>query len=144
MKHIRIAALLAIVAWVGVWFVHPAGIVRADGGTLTTTDTVLTYTHGPFVVPNVTDQVGPPTCTTATPCDDYNLAVNVPSGTDTTNQISIKFTWDQSLDSATDFDLWVLNSAGQVIAQNVSGASPAVVTIPAVSGNYIVRADPWF
>ena len=135
---------LIIVALVATWFIAPAArSVRADGGTLTTTTPVLTYTHGPFFVPNPSDQVGPPTCTTATPCDDYTLNVYVPAGTDTTQQIAVIFIYDQSVDSAVDFDLWVYNSAGAVIASNVSGVSPSQVVIPAVSGTYTVRADPW-
>ena len=52
---------LIIVALVATWFIAPAArSVRADGGTLTTTTPVLTYTHGPFFVPNPSDQVGPP------------------------------------------------------------------------------------
>jgi hypothetical protein len=134
---------VAGLALVLVWFVGPyQGAARADD-TLTTTNTTITYTHGPFFVPNVTDQLGPPNCSAPSSCDDYTLNVNVPSGTDATNQISITFTYDQSVDSTVDFDVWVYNSAGQVIASNVSGVSPSTVIIPAVSGTYTVRADPW-
>lgn len=144
MKVSRIAILGAALAIVLVWLINPlAPHASADGGTITTTNTTLTYTHGPFFVPNVTDQLGPPQCGAATPCDDYALNVNVPSGTNTSAQIKIQFAWDQSINATTDFDLWVYDAGGNVIASNVSGVSPAVVTIPAVSGAYTVRADPW-
>ncbi|HZU14977.1 MAG TPA: fibronectin type III domain-containing protein [Chloroflexota bacterium] len=144
MRIPRLPLLLAALAIVGVWLLSPlTPHANADGGTITTTNTTLTYTHGPFFVPNPTDQVGPPQCGTATPCDDYALNVNVPSGTNATDQIQIQFAWDQSIDSETDFDLWVYDANGNVIASNVNGVSPATVTIPAVSGSYTVRADPW-
>jgi hypothetical protein len=139
-----VAKALIICTLVVAWFMAPAiSGVRADSGTLTTTTTTLTYTHGPFFVANPSDQVGPPTCTATQLCDDYTLNVNVPSGTDATQQINVKFTYDQSTDPLVDFDLWVYNSAGTVIASNTSGVSPSQVTIPAISGAYTVRADPW-
>jgi hypothetical protein len=134
-----VAGLALVLAWV----VGPYnGTARADD-TLTTTNTTITYTHGPFFVPNVTDEAGTPNCTAPNTCDNYTLNVNVPAGTDSTNQISITFTYDQSVDSTVDFDLWVYNAAGQVIASNVSGVSPSSVVIPAVSGTYTVQADPF-
>src|SRR5579884_4180054 len=121
MRIPRLPLLLAALAIVGVWLLRPlTPHANADGGTITTTNTTLTYTHGPFFVPNPTDQVGPPQCGTATPCDDYALNVNVPSGTNATDQIQIQFAWDQSIDSETDFDLWVYDANGNVIASNVN------------------------
>lgn len=141
----RIPTILAALALVMTWFASPmVPVIHADSGTLTTTTTTLTYTHGPFFVANVTDQVGSPTCTAATPCDDYTLNVNVPSGTDSTQQINIAFTYDQSTDPEVDFDMWIYDANGNVIASNVSGVSPTQVVIPAISGTYTVRADPWF
>lgn len=138
-----ITALVASVIVVG-WLLRPSvPITLADSGTLTTTNTTLTYTHGPFYLANPTDQVGPPNCTAPGSCDDYTLNVNVPAGTDATSQIKIQFTYDQSTVSTTDFDMWIYGASGTVIASNTSGVSPTVVTIPATSGTYTVRADPW-
>ncbi|PZS09382.1 MAG: hypothetical protein DLM70_01690, partial [Chloroflexi bacterium] len=140
----RSVTVLAALAVAGVWFLRPsAPTVLADSGTLTTTNTTLSYTHGPFYIANVSDQVGPPVCTAPGMCDDYTLNVSVPAGTDATQQIKIQYTYDQSLVSTTDFDMWVLDANGNVVASNTSGISPTVVTIPAVSGTYTVRADPW-
>src|SRR5947209_12533908 len=141
--RVGMRAVLVALVFVVAWFARPAATVtHADSGTLTTTNTTLTYTHGPFFVANPSDQVGPPTCTAATPCDDYSLTVNVPAGTDATKQINIALSYSQSTDPAVDFDLWVLNANGAVIASNTSGVSPSQVVIPAVSGTYTVRADP--
>src|SRR5947209_16716059 len=51
-------------------------------GTLSLATPVLTYTSGPFVGSNPTDQAdGVPTCSPpALPCDDYTLTVDVPAG----------------------------------------------------------------
>lgn len=121
----------------------PTVTVHADSGTITTTNTTVTYTHGPFFVSNPTDTVnsdGNPTCGTATPCDDYTLNVNVPAGTDATSQIKVAIQWPVA---AAEFDLFVVNSAGQYIAANESGADPTVVYIPAIAGTYTVRVDPF-
>ncbi|HEX6510609.1 MAG TPA: hypothetical protein VF221_23515, partial [Chloroflexota bacterium] len=135
--------LLLVVAW----FLVPA-TTKADSGTLTTTNTTLTYTHGPFFVANTTSASTAtggvaPTCTAATPCDDYTLNVNVPAGTDAANVIQVQLAWDQSATALAEFDLWVLDSTGNVIASNQNGNTPDIVQIPAVSGTYTVRAVPY-
>jgi hypothetical protein len=141
----RSFSLVAVLVLTAGWFARPVvPITHADSGTLSLTNTTLTYTHGPFFVANVTDQVGPPVCTAPNICDDYGLNVSVPAGTEATQQISVTFTYDQSIDPLVDFDVWVLNSQGNVIASNTSGVSRSTVVIPAISGAYTVRADPWF
>ncbi len=141
----RSFSLVAVLVLTAGWFARPVvPITHADSGTLSLTNTTLTYTHGPFFVANVTDQVGPPVCTAPNICDDYGLNVSVPAGTEATQQISVTFTYDQSIDPLVDFDVWVLNSQGNVIGSNTSGVSPSTVVIPAISGAYTVRADPWF
>lgn len=136
-----IAAVLSLGGGLGL--LGPTTGVRADSGTITTTNTTVTYTHGPFFVSNPTDTVnsdGNPTCGTATPCDDYSLNVNVPSGTDATSQIKVAIQWPVS---AAEFDLFVVDGNGNYIAANESGSDPTVVYIPAVSGTYTVRVDPF-
>jgi hypothetical protein len=144
MRYRWFTVLAVVVLTIG-WFARPMiPTVNADSGTLSTTNTTLTYTHGPFFVANMTDQAGPPVCTAPDICDDYGLNVDVPAGTDSTQQINVTFTYDQSTDPLVDFDLFVLNSQGNIIASNTSGVSPSTVVIPAISGSYTVRADPWF
>ncbi|MGH2443612.1 MAG: hypothetical protein ACRDFX_10690, partial [Chloroflexota bacterium] len=136
----RLATLLAILIFGGFAFLQPATI-RADSGTLSTGNPHIQYTHGPFLVPNLTDTVGSaPTCGPATPCDDYALTINVPAGTDSTQQVKIAISWALP---QTDFDLFVLDSTGAVIASAATGADPSVAYIPAVSGTYTVRVDPY-
>jgi hypothetical protein len=141
----RISLSLFPVAAVGLLLFSQ--VVRAanpSSGTLTDTATTLTYTAGPFYVPNVTDNVnGTPTCSTTVPaeqCDTYTLTVNVASGDQSTKQISVAVSFPIS---AGEFDVFVYNSSNAVIASNASGADPSSVIIPAVSGTYTIVVEPW-
>lgn len=141
-SHLRLLLIAPLL--VVAWFARPLiPSLRAESGTLTTTNTTITYTHGPYFVPNLTDTVGAPDCTVPQSCDDYTLNVNVPAGTDATKQIQVSFAYDQSVDPLAEYDPFVLDANGNVLASNTSGASPSTVRIPAVSGTYTVRADPW-
>lgn len=110
------------------------------GGTLTTANPVITYTAGPFLVPNPTAQSGSLLCNAATPCADFNLAVTVPAGYDSGHNISVKIEWANTL---ADFDLYVLDSAGNEVKSSASSSDPEIAVFPAISGNYIVRVAPF-
>ncbi len=95
-----------------------------SSGTLTTANTgnnPLTYTSGPFLVSNPTDQVnGVPTCSAQMPCDDYTLTVDVPAGSDVANYIKIQVSWPNQVTLA-QYDIFVFklnpdNSLGPLIA----------------------------
>jgi len=119
---------------------------------LSDTNPKITYTGGPYFVPNVTDQAngnGFPTCDPTIPaeqCDLFTLNVNVAAGDSSTKQIRITISWAPV--TAADYDLFVYsgpytNSGSKVIASNPSGVDPAVVLIPAVSGTYTIALDPF-
>ncbi len=118
-------------------------------GTLTTVSGPLTYTSGPFLISNPTDQVnGVPTCDGTLPCDDYILTVNVPSGHDATNYVRIQVSWAHQATLA-QYDIFVYkvltpanNPPGPLMAANFFAVDPDVVTIPAVSGTYLLRIAP--
>lgn len=135
----------SVLALVGV--IHPGAVTRADSGTLSTSNTTVTYTHGPFLVGNHSGDTGivtgdsTPTCDNQlNPCDDYALTVDVPAGTDSTQQINIQISWAVP---AADFDLYVLNSSGNDIAQSATSNDPENATIPAVAGTYTIRVVPY-
>src|SRR5579859_2473734 len=99
-------------------------------GTLTDTNPQVTYTGGPYFVPNVTDQAngnGFPTCDPTIPaeqCDMFTLNVNVAAGDATTKQIRINISWSPV--TSADYDVFVYsgpynNSSNGVIASNPSG-----------------------
>ena len=66
-----------------------------SSGSLTDTNPKVTYTGGPYAIPNVTDQLngnGFPTCDATNPaeqCDMFTLNVNVAAGDASTKQIRI-------------------------------------------------------
>jgi hypothetical protein len=141
---VMIACLVAALLVIGGQAATPSS------GTVTTANTSanpLTYMSGPFTTANPTDQVdGVPTCTAQLPCDDYTLTVNVPNGSDLANYIKIQVSWPNQMTLA-QYDIFVYklnpnNSLGPLIAANFFAVDPDVVTIPAVSGNYLLRIAP--
>jgi hypothetical protein len=122
-----------------------SGAVAASGstpsaGTITDTSGAKTWTGGPFLVANVTAQAGDPVCTVPQSCDDYALTVSTPAGYGDTNNLKISVGWPTA---AADFDVYVLNSAGAVVATAASSADPEVVVLPPTSGTYTVRVVPF-
>ncbi len=116
-------------------------------GTLSQATPVLSYTSGPFFVPNPTDQVdGVPTCDGTLPCDDYTLTVNVPAGYDVSNYVKIQVSWPHQATLA-QYDIFVYklnpdSSLGSLVAANFFAVDPDVVTISAISGQYLLRIAP--
>lgn len=117
----------------------------APNGTLLVGGPAVTWSAGPFLVPNPTDQVdGVPTCTAQLPCNDFRLNVQVPAGYDDQHYVKVQVNWTNP---AAQFDLFVytLNSDGSIgklQAANFFAVNPDVVTISAVSGNYLLRVSP--
>jgi hypothetical protein len=133
-------------------FVFPAFAANPASGTLTDATPKVTYTGGPYAIPNPTDQANGnafPTCSSTIPaeqCDMFTLNVNVAAGDASTKQIRINIGWAPV--TAGDFDLFVYSgtysgSSSGVIASNASGVDPAVVVIPAISGTYTIVLDPF-
>jgi hypothetical protein len=119
-----------------------------SSGTLSLATPVLTYTSGPFVGANPTDQAnGVPTCSPPTlPCDDFTLTVDVPAGYDAANYIKIQTGWSNQATLA-QYDIFVYklnadNSLGSLVAANFFAVDPDVLTISAQSGKYLLRIAP--
>jgi len=111
---------------------------------LTDTNPTISYTAGPFAVPNVTDNVnGTPTCDATIPaeqCDTFLLTVNVASTDASTKLITVTISFPIS---AGEFDVFVFDKNGNLLGSDTAGGEPSVASIPAVSGNYTVVVDPW-
>ncbi|MGN6687050.1 MAG: sialidase family protein [Actinomycetales bacterium] len=118
----------------------PADAATPASGSISDTSTSTTWTGGPFLVPNVTGTAGDVQCTAATPCDDFGLTVTVPSGYDATHQVKVNIAW---ANSAADYDLYVLDAAGNIITSSASSSDPEAVLLPAVTGTYTVRTVPY-
>lgn len=136
---IVIAVAVCLVAvLLGTTFLTSAA--NPSGGTLTTGSGPLTYSGGPFVVPNASAQAnGTPICNAALPCDDFALTINVPAGTDTTKQIKVNVQWPVS---SADFDVYILQGS-TVVATAASSSDPEVAFLPAVSAAYTIRVVPF-
>jgi hypothetical protein len=118
-----------------------------SSGTLSLVTPVLTYTSGPFIGANPTDQAtGVPTCAPpALPCDDFTLTVD-PSVEDALKYIKIQTSWPNQATLA-QYDIFVYrlnadNSLGQLTAANFFAVDPDVVTISAIAGKYLLRIAP--
>ncbi|HMJ05573.1 MAG TPA: PKD domain-containing protein, partial [Chthoniobacterales bacterium] len=120
------------------WFSFAA---TPDNGTLSLASPTLTYTGGPFVVPNPTAQAGEPVCTVPMSCDDFALTVNMTGGPDPdpAKRVKISVAWPVA---TADFDVYVLQN-GTVVATSASSADPEVIVLPAVSGTYNIRVVPF-
>jgi len=113
---------------------------QAVSGSVSDGNPSTTWSAGPFLVPNPTATAGPPLCGAATPCDEYALAVSTPPGYGDTHALRITVQWALG---AADFDLYVLDAAGNVIADAASSSDPEVVQLPPTSGSYVVRVIPF-
>ncbi|MBV9404913.1 MAG: hypothetical protein JO211_06185, partial [Acidobacteriaceae bacterium] len=115
-----------------------------SSGTITDAQPTVTYAAGPFLVPNVTDNVNStPTCDNTVPaeqCDTFALTVNVAASDAQTKHITVSISFPIS---AGEFDVFVFDSNGNLVGSDTAGGEPSVATIPATSGNYTVVVDPW-
>src|SRR5438552_16197633 len=139
--------LVTVLCLAAAFLIRGGKAATPASGTLTTANTAnnpVTYTSGPFVVSNPTDQVnGVPTCTAQLPCDDYTLTVDVPAGSEVANYVKIQVSWPNQTTLA-QYDIFAFklnpdNSLGPLIAANFFAVDPDVVTISAVSGKYLLR-----
>ena len=114
-------------------------------GTLTDTSGPLSYSAGPFYVSNVTAQATTtPTCTAATPCDDFALTVALPAGwsaSHPTDQVRVTVAFPAN--GTTDFDFYVLDSTGALVTKAASSNEPEVAQFTAASGTYTIRVAPF-
>src|SRR5689334_17858859 len=121
--------------------VQPAAGSVPNAGTLTTTSGAKTWTGGPFVAPNATGNVtGTPDCSAPQSCDDYALTVDTPAGTGDSQNLKIQTSWTTP---GADFDVYVLDAAGNVVASSASSSEPETIVMPPTSGVYTVRVVPY-
>lgn len=122
----------------------PAFAATPASGTLTDTSQPVTYTAGPFLVPNVTDNVnGTPICSATVPaeqCDTFALTVNVASTDANTKRVRVTISFPIA---AGEFDVFVFDAKGNLLGSDTAGGEPSVATFPAVSGSYKVVVAPW-
>ncbi len=140
MRTLQLTAVGAVVA--GALTVGTAHAATPSEATLSDTGpTSASWTGGPFLVGNATGAVqGVPDCTVPTSCDDFTLHVSTPAGYGTDHQLVVKVGWSNT---AADFDVYVLDAAGDVVGSAASSADPEQVILPPTSGDYTVRVVPF-
>src|SRR5947209_14464228 len=95
---VAVAIVLCLVALAGVMW-RLRGIVTLapspSSGTISPSSPNVAYSGGPFNSINQTDTADTATivCTPATPCDDYALAVSIPSGDTNTYIFTLTVSW---------------------------------------------------
>ncbi len=138
-RPVRFLAVLAV----GVLLVGGSVAARASSpssGSISDTSGPVSWSGGPFLVANVTGTAGSVSCSVPQSCDDYTLAVSAPAGYGDTNDLKIQVGW---ANAAADFDVYVLDAAGAVVASSASSADPETVVMPPTSGTYTVRVVPF-
>ncbi|WP_407740667.1 sialidase family protein [Hyalangium sp.] len=119
----------------------PAALAATPvSGSVDTAHPSASFSAGPFLVPNPSGTAGAVTCNALLPCDNYTLNLSVPAGYDTDHTVAIQVGW---ANSTADFDVYVLNAAGAVVATAASNGNPETAVLPAVSGTYTVRVVPF-
>src|SRR4051794_11583959 len=129
----RITVAAAGAAALAAAVVLPADAATPTEGTVTDTATSTTWSAGPFVAPNASAQAGSPVCGSPQLCDDYTLHVATPPGYGDAHQLAISVSW---ANTAADFDLYVLDAAGNVLSTSASSADPEQVLLPPNTGDY--------
>lgn len=146
-------AVLTLTLTASAWAATPAS------GELTDASGSLVFTGGPFVVPNPSSDANglsegalPVVCEPmAMHCDEFALTVSIPEKfrNDEKNKkevVQIALTFGAAtpeLDAQADFELYLLDAAGEPFAESVSGAGVAeTITLPLKQfpdGAYTVR-----
>ncbi|HWJ81219.1 MAG TPA: hypothetical protein VNS55_03190 [Nocardioides sp.] len=119
----------------------PSEAADPTSGTVSDTSTSTTWSGGPFVTANVTAQAtGVPDCSVPQSCDDFKLTVATPTTYGDSHQLTVKVGWPQT---AADFDVYLLDSAGRVVSTAATSADPEQVVVPAGPATYTVRVVPF-
>jgi hypothetical protein len=103
----------------------PNAPAPSASGTLSPANPEITYTD--TLVTNTTGSVlGAPVCTVPNTCSDFTLTVNAQSVA-ATKEILIEGSW---FPPQNDFDIFITNAGGTVIASNLQTANPSTIILP--------------
>ena len=149
LSHARILIACALVASSALIGFVAIATITPPNGTLTEASGPVTFTGGPYFVPNPSAQVdGNPTCNAVLVCDEFALTVSGLSASTTASKyIRIEVRWPEA--GETQFDLYVFQgntATGTIIAKNLGDQTyvdPDVVLIPAINGSYTIRVVPF-
>jgi CARDB protein len=136
---VRLAAVVALLG--GTLTLGSADAATPPEATVSDGSPQASWSGGPFVAPNVTgNALDQPDCTGPSSCDDFTLHVDTPAGYDATHTLTVKVHW---ANTAADFDVYLLDKAGNTVATAASSADPEQVILPPAAGDYTVRVVPF-
>jgi len=110
-----------------------------SSGSISDTSAPVQWTAGPFAAANVSGTAGAVVCAPQL-CDDFPLHVSTPAGYGDTHELTIKVDWAQA---AADFDIYLLDKTGAVVASSATSSDPEVMVVPPTTGDYTVRVVPF-
>lgn len=153
LRGAALTAPVAILALASLVAPAPLAAAVAGSGTLSPANASLTYSSGPFFVPNPSIQLvsaaglgDQPICSDPVlPCDDYVLDVDIPAGYAAGHphdRIQVRIDWAMT---GNDFDMYVLDADGAIVDTSATGGRPEIVVLPVVDGHrtYTVRVEPF-
>ncbi len=110
-------------------------------GSVSPSDRSVTWTGGPFATPNATGTaLDQPDCSAPTSCDDFSLHVDAGRTFARTHRLEVSVGWPNT---AADFDVYLLDDQGGVVATGASSADPELVVTAPRAGDYTVRVVPF-
>ena len=133
----RLAAGLSLFALAGA---TNAAITTHPSQTLSATKPMITYTAGPFATSNPSGTAGKVDCVNFA-CDDFPLVVDLSAG-HPFDAVKFSVAWPVV---AEDYDIYLLDAAGQTIASGATSGDPESFQTTAVVGvtNYTIRIIPY-
>jgi hypothetical protein len=137
----RLVGLAAASLVGGMLTLSSAQASTPTAGSVSDSSTSTSWGGGPFAAPNVTgNALDQPDCTAPDSCDDFTLHVSTPAGYGDAHELQIKTSWTNT---AADFDVYLLDQQGNVVASAASSADPETIIAPPTTGDYTVRVVPF-
>jgi hypothetical protein len=148
MRHTPRSLGFAVAALMLLTIVGPAAGATPGDGTLTDQQRALSYSGGPFVLPNRTDPLlgdGTTLVCTALTCDEFALTVSLPAGFTALSpdaRVRVALT---SSNGTSDYDLYVTDEAGAYVAigYNAGGSESVEFAVGDGSHGYTIKAVPF-
>lgn len=141
-----IPGILALIALV-VGLLPASQTLAADpgSGSVSSAETSLNYTGGPFFTPNVSPTAGTAGVDYVCPdytasCDRFELNVDLTPEEQGTFDLVITHEWGNN---TADFDIYFVNSEGDTINSAASSANPEVISHCGLSGDYEIIIVPY-
>ncbi len=143
MKYLKAAAFVAACCSISV-----AHAAEVGSGTLTLAESSFTFEGGPIVGTNATDAAGVQCIDPLLPCDTFALTVDLPDDVAEffpTALIRVLLGPTDSPTGLDDYDLELLDSNGEIIAESSSDGAVEGVSIIALGGmsSYTVNIKHW-